>query len=603
MTVSVLPHPLTETQWLEIQHLLKGLSNEQCLWLSGFLAAQGGVVTPLRNERVQLGPELPSRATSSDSILIAFGSETGNCKNLAQHMAALANGQGIAAEVADLAQLRVRHLSKRRILLVICSTHGDGDPPEPIHGFFEALMDDASAPKLQGLKYSVLALGDSSYEQFCVTGAQLDERFASLGAQRLAPRQDCDVDFAEPAKRWMESVLGTLASDQGSQAIISIAAQAEVGAELAPEPARSKEQAYNKQQPLRVEVLENICLSDVSRHSPIHHLELALDVADFPVAPGDAVGVLTDNPPALVAAILDAVSLSGEQAVVLNGNAMPLVQALRSECDLTIPSKRFLEIWAQITGHLELVELKGADAVTQRAYLRSVQIRDLVTRYPARPDAQVLVDSLRPLQPRLYDVANSIEVTNDELHLTVKLYRYPFAGREETGIASDYLVQVQPGENLRIYPHHNQRFRLPDDFEAPLILIADGTGIAPYRAFLQEMSLGKRKHPCWLIFCEKSFEQDFLYQLDWQQWHQQGLIQRMDTLFADTQPEREPAHAVAENADQFLAWLQQGGHLYLCGDKDRLSLCEQELQALFEAHTGLRWKELNGTKRIHRNLY
>src|SRR5690606_14539757 len=214
-------------------------------------------------------------------------------------------GQGIAAEVVDLAQLRVRQLSKRRILLVICSTHGDGDPPEPIHGFFEALMDDASAPKLQDLKYSVLALGDSSYERFCVTGAQLDERFASLGAQRLAPRQDCDVDFAEPAKRWMELVLGTLAADQASQATISVAAQPEVEALVA--PARVKEQAYSKQQPLRVEVLENICLSDVSRHCPIHHLELALDVADFPVAPGDAVGVLTDNPPALVATILDAV--------------------------------------------------------------------------------------------------------------------------------------------------------------------------------------------------------------------------------------------------------------------------------------------------------
>lgn len=583
MTLSQFVHPFTPDQWQDVQRLLCRLTREQALWLSGFLAGQGQIATP----------KLPAQDAQC-RILVAFGSETGNSKALAHQLAELVRERGISLEVSDLAGMRPRQLAKFDHLLLICSTHGDGDPPEPIHAFYDALMD-AAAPQLPKLRYSVLALGDSSYEQFCLTGRRIDERLAELGAQRLAPRQDCDVDFAEPARRWIEQVLEAL-----PRAAVAAAEVAAPGANPAP-AARE----YDKNHPLRVEVLENIRLSGPHRETPNHHLVLALDAPDFHLEPGDAIGVLADNPPALVAAILRGTGLSGEEPVMQDGQAVPLVQALRERCDLTIPSQRFLEFWAGASQSAELARQLQADPLAQRAFLRGHQVRDLIASHPARVEAQALVDNLRPLQPRLYDLANSIARQEDELHLCVQLYRYEFGGREEAGIASDYLVQLQPGDQVRIYPHRNARFHLPEDQKVPLILIAEGTGIAPYRAFLQEMERAGRRHPCWIIFAEQRFEEDFLYQTEWQQALRQGRITRFDTIFYLDQPGRTLADPLRENLDQAAQWLNSGGHLYFCGDKERLGQCEKELRALLEGPSGVGpvWKQLNGDKRIHRNLY
>lgn len=584
MTARTAPHPFTDSQWQAIQELLKQLDDRQAVWLSGFLAGRGNTAV-----------DLPATDTGTAKTLIAFGGETGNSEALARQLAEQATERGVPAEVADLATLRLRQLAKRQHVLIICSTHGDGDPPEPIHAFYEALMAE-NAPALKNLRYSVLALGDSSYEHFCVTGRELDDRLAALGAERLAPRQDCDVDFNAPARQWMETVLKSLPS----AAERSAAPPAAAATTAAP-----VQQGYSKQQPLAVEVLDNVCLSAPGRRSPIHHLELALEAPGFDVQPGDAVGVLAHNPPGLVAAILDATQLSGEQPVTLGGEAMPLVQALREQCDLTIPSKRFLETWAGISDSAALKAHAEADAKAQRAFLQSRQLRDLMSQHPGRPEAQALVDSLRPLQPRLYDVANSTRVVDDELHLTVKHYRYAFANREETGIASDYLLQLQAGDSLNIYPHRNARFRLPDEPGAPLILVADGTGIAPYRAFLQELAAGERRHPCWLVFAEQRFEDDFLYQLDWQQAQRDGLLERVDTVFYRDHPGRTLGDALVAQPDRLLGWLNGDAHLYLCGDKERLTQCEKAVQALFDARADAdgNWKQLVKAKRIHRNLY
>lgn len=445
--------PFSAPQWQQVQQLLGLLDQRQALWLSGYLAAGAPAAAP------QVAP------TPSNAALIAYGGETGNSESIAQALAEQALQQGIRVDVQDLAKLRTRQLSKRKHLLLICSTHGDGDPPEPVVPFYDALMAD-NAPRLEGLQFSVLALGDSSYEHFCVTGQQLDERLEALGGTRLHPRQECDVDFDEPAARWGKAVREQLPrSDQrGATSTITSA------------PAHSA-LTYSKRHPLSVEVLENLNLSHPQRTAPIHHLELALKSPDFSLAPGDAVGVLADNPPALVAAVLDACHLSGEAPVIVQDESMPLVQALRQHQDLTIPSTRFLEQWAQPSDSPILKQQLKAPSKAQRQYLKTVQVLDLLRQAPATPDPQALVDALRPLQPRLYDVANSLEHIDDELHLNVKAYRYDIAGRQESGIASQYLLTLEPGDTVRIYPHRNARFHLPDDPHIPVILIAEGSGI------------------------------------------------------------------------------------------------------------------------------
>ena len=570
--------PFSEPQWQQVQQLLGLLDERQALWLSGYLAAgaPAQAVTP---------QAVPS---PGNSVLIAYGGETGNGESIARALADQARQQGISVDVDDLAKLRVRQLSKRKHLLLICSTHGDGDPPEPVAPFYDAIMAD-SAPRLEGLQFSVLALGDSSYEHFCVTGQQLDERLEALGGTRLHPRQECDVDFDEPAARWGKAVREQLPrSDQRE------------GSPSMPAMPTDTTPAYSKKHPLSVEVLENLNLSHPQRTSPIHHLELALETPDFTLAPGDAVGVLADNPPALVAAVLDACHLSGEAPVTLQGESMPLVQALRQHQDLTIPSTRFLEQWAQLSDSPILKQQLDAPSKDQRQYLKTVQVLDLLRQAPATPDPQALVDALRPLQPRLYDVANSLDHIDDELHLNVKAYRYDIANRQESGIASQYLLTLEPGDNVRIYPHRNARFHLPDDPQSPVILIAEGTGIAPYRAFVQALAQTRPQQPCWLVFAEQQFEQDFLYQTEFQQARQDGVLDKVDTVFYQDQPNKALASPLLEQAKRLQEWVESGAHLYFCGDKQRLTDCEKSLSTLFDADT---WKQLGKDKRLHRNLY
>lgn len=568
--------PFSAPQWQQVQQLLGLLDQRQALWLSGYLAAGAPAAAP------QAAP------TPSNAVLIAYGGETGNSESIAQVLAEQALQQGIRVDVQDLAKLRIRQLSKRKHLLLICSTHGDGDPPEPVVPFYDALMAD-NAPRLEGLQFSVLALGDSSYEHFCVTGQQLDERLETLGGTRLHPRQECDVDFDEPAARWGKAVREQLPrSDQrGATSTITTA------------PAHSA-LTYSKRHPLSVEVLENLNLSHPQRTTPIHHLELALESPDFTLAPGDAVGVLADNPPALVAAVLDACHLSGEAPVIVQDESIPLVQALRQHQDLTIPSTRFLEQWAQLSDSPILKQQLKAPSKVQRQYLKTVQVLDLLRQAPATPDPQALVDALRPLQPRLYDVANSLEHIDDELHLNVKAYRYDIAGRQESGIASQYLLTLEPGDTVRIYPHRNARFHLPDDPHIPVILIAEGTGIAPYRAFIQTLAKTRAQQPCWLVFAEQQFEQDFLYQTEFQQARQDGVLDKVDTLFYQDQPGKALASPLLEQAERLQEWIKSGAHLYFCGDKQRLTDCEKSLSSLFDADT---WKQLGKDKRLHRNLY
>lgn len=577
-----IPTPLfSPAQWGQLDALLGTFNNQQRLWLSGYLAGTSQTAAD--------SPAAP--ADAGQKVLIAFGTETNNCRQLAVSLAEQCAGAGIAAEVADLASLRLRRLGKLEHLVVITATHGDGDPPEPILPFYEAIMADDAA-QLAGLKFAVLALGDSSYEHFCVTGIEFDQRLEALGAERLIPRQDCDVDFARPAAEWMEQLLPRLPRTQPAAAPAATQAATDQGSQ------------YSKENPLEVEVLANQNLSHASRQQPIHHLELALDADNFPVLPGDAVGILAENPPALVAMLLDATGLSGEQPVTLGQQALSLVEALRRHCDLCIPGKAFLELWAELTADASLVDVLNGDSKQLRQFLRENQIRDLVGRFPARPDAQALVDVLRPLQPRLYDVANSLSELPDELHLTVKAYDYAFGNREEAGIASYYLLDLQPGDSVQLYPHRNARFRLPEQPGTPLILIGKGTGIAPYRAFWQELALSGQQTPCWLVFGEQSFEQDFLYQLDVQQAHAAGVLSHVDCLFHEEQPGATLATPLLVQGSRLLDWLAKGAHLYLCGDKAELDACEAALESYLDDQQGKgQWKQLAKDKRIHRNLY
>lgn len=573
----------SEEQWRHIQALLDNLDNQQSLWLSGFLAARGQPVS----EPEHSGGDTPR-------ICIAYGSETGNCESLAHRLGEQLSRQDVAHEVVSLADVKPRALARVNYLLVICSTHGDGDPPEPATAFYETLMSGPS-PRFADMRFAVLALGDSSYEHFCTAGKRIDEKLGQLGGQRLIECCECDVDFEQPAKEWMNRVLALLPGRQGSQSPRQAVPHLTQAANI---------EAPTKNNPLSVEVLENVRLTNKQRANAIHHLELLIEPGRLWLEPGDAVGVLPHNPPELVTATMDIGGFSGDEPIVINQHAVPLVEALREHLDLSIPSAAFLKCWASASNSPKLREIVEAESAIQRQFLRSVRVVDILRENPGTSDAQAFADSLRPLQPRLYDVANEVTPDTDELHLTVKDFRFSMGGRDIPGTASQYLLQLQPGEYLRIYPHLNKRFHLPENSAAPLILVANGTGIAPFRAFIQHLIRLGSQRDCWLLFQEASAEEDFLYQVDLQQAAARGILTFVDTLFTADRPSCRMNNVFEQRADRLIDWLARDGHLYVCGEKEALGNCEHELKTLCEqtGNTEL-WKQAAAGKRIHRNLY
>lgn len=571
----------SEQQWHDISQLIGKLDPQQSAWLSDFLADQHKQSTP-------------SQPTKEDPIItIAYGSETGNGRLLSQHLYQLLSQQSLKAKLMDLSDIKLRNLHKLSTLLIICSTHGDGDPPEPILQFFHDLQA-AQGKLFTRIRYGVLALGDSSYDHFCATGKAIDQKLQELGATRIIERVDCDVDYHEDARKWMQDAIKALSN---STSAFSSAAPIIV-------PIRRPTKTLpvvDKNSPVDVEILENQALSIGNTRT--HHIALDINKKGIQVSPGDAIGVFPHNPPELVSTILDVTGLSGDLAVNIKGTAYPLVQALREKSDLTISTKKLLQ-WCADNGNKSLAATLHQDP-TGRKLLRSAQLVDILIKYPAKFTAQSFVDRLRPLQPRLYDIANCTQTIEDEIHLVVKNYSYFFNKRTEHGIASHYLTALSEGDQITVYPHPNRRFNLPERDIPPLILIAEGTGIAPYRAFVQSLTNRQTPVPIWIIYKGKDFEDDFYYQTEWQSAISNNVIHQFDTVFAKHQPGQSLLSPVLEQLEIFDEWCAKGAHIYLCGDKKELTTFENSISHHLHtrAEVNTHWTELSENKRVHRNLY
>lgn len=556
---------------------LKALSRDQLLWLSGYVMAH-----------IKQFDTDPVPVQQSHKVLIAYGTETGNSQAIANDLGAAFDQHRIPFELKNLSTLRARHLSAYQFVFVVCSTHGDGDPPEPVNLFYTSLMGK-DAPKLHEMRYALLALGDSSYPRFCATGQEIDDRLSSLGATRILFRQDCDVDYADAARQWIESLVGLLASKlqaatEAAKPVFKTVAVTEV----------------SRESPLKTEVIENIRLSASSRQDAIHHIELSADERLMHLQPGDAVGVLAENPDSLAHTLIELTGCRETDVVQVRRRTMPLLQALKGECDISVPGNKLLSTWARQSKDKALQQLLTSNERALKAFLRSHQVIDIARRFRTTVEAQALVDSLKPLQPRLYDLANSQRHTSGEMHLLVRRYQYTLNEKTYTGIASDYLVNIEPGTPVRLFPYINNRFRLQSDADLPVIYISEGTGIGPFRAYMQELAHRGRQNKCWLIMSEHSFEDDFLYQTEWQSATAENRLDRIDTVFT---PLSKRALAIKklleQRKDELQDYLDSGAHLYLCGDRNVLSEVEGYLQQIMELDPAAMQK----SDRVHRNLY
>jgi sulfite reductase (NADPH) flavoprotein alpha-component len=555
---------LTPDQWERVNGLATSLSHEQAIWISGYFA---GLSHQARAGERDAGARLPARsesaaASSARLVTILFGSETGNSKELARSLADAAKAHGIEAQLADMVDYKTRALKDEQDLLVITSTHGEGDPPETAMGFFE-FLESRRAPSLPNLRFAVLALGDSTYEQYCAAGRLIDERLAELGAQRMADLVECDVDYEDAAAAWTAAVVGKLAPPQQAPTpAASSAAWAQNGARVA------APRAFDKRRPFQAPVLENIVLTGRGSTKETRHIELSLEDSGMTYQPGDALGVVPRNDPALVAALLERLELSADAPVMVEQATTSLGEALAGTFEITATTPRVLDHWAQLTDAPELQALRAADGKARTAFMHDHHILDLVTRFPVPGiDPDQFVAGLRRLQPRLYSIASSLAAAPDEAHLTVSRVRYTLHDRPRTGVASGYLAgRIDDDATVPVYIQSNDHFRLPDD-DVPVLMIGAGTGVAPYRAFMQEREARGAVGPSWLFFGERNFRSDFLYQVEWQALVKRRVLSRLDLAFSrDATPKTYVQDRLRRQGRDVYAWLEEGACLYVCGD-------------------------------------
>ncbi|WP_039837173.1 assimilatory sulfite reductase (NADPH) flavoprotein subunit, partial [Paenibacillus sonchi] len=498
-----------------------------------------------------------------------FGSQTGNCQRLASSLSGKLKEQGFEITVSAMNSFKPNTLKKVENLLILVSTHGEGEPPDNARSFHE-FLNSKRAPRLEHLRFSVLALGDTSYEFFCQTGKDFDQRLEELGGQRLSPRVDCDLDYDEPVAAWMEQVITAL---NGAGSAPAIAEEAV----LAAEHAESLQSAYSRNHPFHAEVLENLNLNGRGSDRETRHLELSLAGSNITFEPGDALGVYPENHPRLVAEIIAAMGWNPEEPVPLNkkGEEGPLREALLRHYEITVLTKPLLEQAAKLSPAAGLHELLLPDRAPQlKEYIQGRDLLDLVQDFsPWDVPARSFVTILRKLPARLYSIASSYNANPDEVHFTVRAVRYESHGRERYGVCSVHCAErVQPGDTLPIYIQNNPNFKLPANPEVPVIMIGPGTGVAPFRSFLEEREEQGAEGKTWLFYGDRHFVTDFLYQTDWQRMLKDGVLTKLDVAFSrDTEEKVYVQHRILEHSRELYTWLQEGAHVYVCGDEKHMA--------------------------------
>lgn len=478
--------------------LIAAFTHDQLLWASGYLAGlawarAGAAGTPL--PAPASAPATSAGAAPQWTVL--YGSQTGHGRGVAERLAASLADAGVQAKLASMSGFTAAQLKKVTHLLLVVSTHGDGDPPDDALELYE-YVTGPRAPRLEHLSYAVLALGDSSYAQFCATGRILDERLAALGATRMFARVECDVDYEEPAARWREQVLAA------ARERAAVAEPAPRAVRLHAVPAVPR---HDRAHPFEAELL--VAQPIVGRGSTrdVRHVELSLEGSGLRYEPGDSLAILPSNPPTLVAQLLETLDLDGDAPVTTPAGATSLADALATRYDITILARPFIEAYATLASAESLGALLAEDRRAElAAYIAARQPIDVVREHPARVTPQQLVDALRRLTPRLYSIASDQEATPDEVHLTVAVVRYDAFGFPHWGAASTMLGERTPaGARVPIHVERNERFRLPADPATPIVMIGPGTGVAPFRAFMQRREAEGATGRNWLFFGERNF--------------------------------------------------------------------------------------------------
>ncbi|ULL16003.1 assimilatory sulfite reductase (NADPH) flavoprotein subunit [Paenibacillus sp. H1-7] len=568
MELQVTNSPFSQEQAELLNRLLPTLTESQRIWLSGYLTALQGAAAAAAPAGAPAAVAAASTPSVSKEVTVLFGSQTGKSQGLAKKMSKKLEGRGFQVSLSSMSDFKTSGLKKVQNLLICVSTHGEGDPPDNALPFYE-FLHSKRAPKLDGLRFSVLALGDTSYEFFCKTGKDFDQRLEELGGTRIAQRVDCDVDFDEAAAEWMESVLGSLSETSGTVSSPASNAGAAAASDTASE--------YSRTNPFQAEVLENLNLNGRGSDRETRHVELSLEGSNLQYEPGDCLGIIPENDPRLVSELIAAMGWKPEEQVTINknGDKLSVQEALLRHYEISVLTKPLLEQAAKLSSSSSLKELvEPGHEQGLKAYIKERDLLDLVQDHSFKGvSAAEFVSILRKMPARLYSISSSSKASPEEVHITVRAVRYESHGRERYGVCSVQLAErVQLGDKLPVFIQNNPNFKLPESQDTPIIMIGPGTGVAPFRAFLAEREETGAEGKTWLFYGDQHFTTDFLYQIEWQRWMKAGVLTRMDVAFSrDTDKKVYVQHRMLEKSKELYQWLQEGANVYVCGDEKKMA--------------------------------
>lgn len=529
-------------------------SESQRAWLSGFFS---GMHTQMLQNTCTISQ------TDARTINILYGSQTGNAESVAHDAATVAKNHGLTPVVKSMDEVEINALAGMDTLLIITSTYGEGEMPDNAQLLWDAISAE-NAPKLANMKFSVLALGDTSYDLFCQAGINWDNRLAELGATRVYQRTDCDVDFETPAQNWISAVIPQFAGAGATTVFIDTT-----------EPSAAEKPQYNRKNPFPAKMLANRIVTDITSSKETRHYEISIAGSGLSYEAGDALCVMPTNCPELVADILKAIGCKGDEVEPVNDEWIPLNEALRTHFEIKLPSKELVQEIADRSGDQELNSILASGDKDQLAdYLWGRDTLDLLLQFPqVEFSASEFIALLKPLQHRAYSISSSGKMYPDSVHLTVASVRYESFNRQHKGVCSTFLADlVDENTEVRCFFTPNKVFRVPDDNSLPMIMVGPGTGIAPFRAFLQERQYRKATGKNWLFFGDRNAATDFIYREELESMQQSGLLTRLDLAFSRDQKEKIYVQdRMLENGAELFAWLEQGGYFFVCGDAYRMA--------------------------------
>ena len=542
--------PLSGDVLDSLHSVVADLDRDQLLWSSGYLAGLARASDPHRLPHIATEP-------GDDRWTVFYATETGNSRRIAQALADRAREAGLGVELQDLRDYRPKALARLTRAVFVLATHGIGEPPDGTETFFE-FWNSKRAPKLEKLEYSILALGDSSYADFCAMGRLFDDRLRALGAKAVVERIECDLDFEEPAAAWSGKVVD-YAREHGGVSVATGNRRASL---------RAVSNAPTRERPFAAGILLNQPITGRGSSKDVRHIELSLEGSGIRYLPGDSLGVAPRNPAPLVEAVIAAAKVDGAAPVNAGERPSTLAEVLTAQREITVLNRPLLE---RVARHHQDLKHILEDRVQLQSFFETRQVIDLLADYPKDWEPQELVDAFRKLSPRLYSIASSPDANPDEAHLTVSVVAYEQFGRRHWGAASNYLIGDP--ETVPVYVEENDRFRLPGNGDTPVIMIGAGTGVAPYRAFVEHRQEHGHAGDNWLFFGDRHFASDFLYQLEWLRYRKDGILTRLDVAFSRDRAEKVYVqHRLREQAREVYAWLERGAHLYVCGDAKRMAV-------------------------------